>query len=42
MKSWLKKNMFTLCSACLACSTYIYLGSRSVFFFGTPEFPVED
>lgn len=42
MKSWLKKNMFTLCSACLACSSMYYFGAHSLFFFGEPEFPVEE
>ncbi len=42
MKKWLRKNVITLCSACLALSTYIHFGSRSVFLFGEPEFPAED
>lgn len=42
MKSWLKKNVFAICSSCLACSTYIYFGSRSYFLLGEPEFPVEE
>lgn len=42
MKNWLRKNMFTLCSACLAFSGYYHFGSYSVFFFGEPEFPVDN
>lgn len=42
MKSWLKKNMFAICSSCLAYSGMIFFGSRSVFLFGEPEFPVEE
>ena len=42
MKNWLRKNVFAICSACVAYSTVIYLGTRSRFFFGEPEFPVEE
>lgn len=42
MKNWLRKNMFALCSACMAYSTVIYLGTRSYFFFGESEFPMEE
>lgn len=42
MKNWLKKNVFAVCSACVAYSTLIYFGSHSVFCFGEPEFPVEE
>lgn len=42
MKSWLKKNVFALCSSCLALSGYFYFGSRSLFLFGEPDFPVEE
>ena len=42
MKNWLKKSVLALCSAALAYSIVIPLGSRSYFFFGEPEFPTED
>lgn len=42
MKNWLKKNMFVLCSSCLAYFYAYYIESVSLFFFGEPEFPVED
>lgn len=42
MKNWLRKNMLTLCSACLALSTYIHFGAHSIIFFGEPEFPAEE
>lgn len=42
MKNWLKKNMFTLCSSALALFYVYHIGSFSYFFFGEPEFPVED
>lgn len=41
MKNWLKKNIFAICSACMASSIMVYFGSGSYFFFGEPEFPVE-
>lgn len=41
MKNWLRKNMFALCSACMAYSITVYFGSHSVFLFGEPEFPME-
>lgn len=42
MKSWLKKNMFAICSSCLAYSITVYYGSRCLFLLGEPEFPVEE
>lgn len=42
MKSWLKKNMFNLCSACLGLSFVYYISTYSLFLFGEPEFPAED
>lgn len=42
MKSWLKKNMFAICSSCIAYSITVYFGSHSLFFLGEPEFPVEN
>lgn len=42
MKNWLRKNMFAICSSCIAYSTLVYFGSRCVFFLGEPEFPVAD
>lgn len=42
MKSWLKKNLFTICSSCIAYSFVVYFGSRSYFLLGEPEFPVEE
>lgn len=41
MKNWLRKNVFAICSACIAYSTFIYFGSRSIILLGEPEFPVE-
>lgn len=42
MKSWLKKNVFAICNACLAYSFVVYFGSRSIFLLGEPAFPVEE
>lgn len=42
MKNWLRKNVFSICSACVAYSFIVYFGSSSYFFFGKPEFPVEE
>lgn len=42
MKNWLKKNMFVLCSSCLAYFYVYYLGTPCHFLFGEPEFPIED
>ncbi len=42
MKKWLRKNVFAICSACVAYSFIIYFGSSSLFFLGEPEFPAED
>ncbi len=42
MKKWLRKNVFAICSACVAYSTFIYFGSRSYVLLGEPEFPAED
>lgn len=42
MKAWLKKNMFVICSSSLAYFYAYYISSRSLFFFGEPELPLED
>lgn len=42
MKSWLKKNIFTICNLCLGYTVWYRIGSLSNFLFGEPEFPVED
>lgn len=42
MKNWLKKNLPTICNACLAYGVMFYLSGRSHFLFGEPEFPTED
>ena len=42
MKNWLKKNMFTLCSACLGYTLMYHISGFSYFLFGEPEFPSED
>ena len=42
MKSWLKKNIHTICNACLAYGVFFVMGSYSFFLLGEPEFPVED
>lgn len=42
MKNWLKKNMFTLCSACLGYTIMYYISEYSLLLFGEPEFPFED
>lgn len=42
MKNWLKKNMFVLCSSCLAYFYVYYISERSFVLFGEPEFPNED
>lgn len=42
MKNWLKKNIFTLCSACLSLSLYFKFYASSNFLFGEPDFPSED
>lgn len=42
MKSWLRKNMFAICSSCVAYSVFYIISSRSYFLFGEPEFPVEE
>lgn len=42
MKSWLKKNIHTICNACLALTVAFTMSGRSHFLFGEPEFPMED
>lgn len=42
MKNWLRKSVYNLCTACLALSFFIYVGMPSLFFFGEPEFPIEN
>ena len=42
MKNWLRKSVLALCSAALAYDIFIPLGVHSNFFFGEPEFPMED
>ncbi len=42
MKKWVKKNLFAICSSCLAYTVMYHLGSRSYFLFGEPEFPTEE
>lgn len=42
MKNWLKKNIGTICNACLAYTIFFVMGSYSCFLFGEPELPTED
>ncbi len=42
MKSWLRKNLFAICNACIAYSVMVYFGSCCIFFLGEPEFPVAE
>lgn len=42
MKNWLKKNIITLCAGFTLIFDVYYIGSRSLFLFGEPEFPIED
>ena len=42
MKNWLKKNIHSICNACLAYGVFYVITSRSCFLLGEPEFPVED
>lgn len=42
MKSWLRKNLFAICNACIAYSLIIYFGSSSLFFLGEPDFPATE
>lgn len=42
MKNWLKKNIFTVCSAFSIFPFVYYISSHSCFLFGEPDFPVED
>ena len=42
MKSWLKKNMLTICAGITLMFDVYYIGSVSLFLFGEPEYPVED
>lgn len=42
MKNWLKKNMFSICNACIGMFYVYFISGRSNFLFGEPDFPVED
>lgn len=42
MKSWLKKNMLTICNTCVAYTVMYVISSRSFILFGEPEFPTEN
>lgn len=42
MKNWLKKNIFSICTA-LSIFPFVYhIGSHSFVLFGEPDYPVED
>lgn len=41
MKSWLKKNILTICTGFTLIFDVYYISSHSCFLFGEPEFPVE-
>lgn len=42
MKSWLKKNIYTICNACVAYTIVFVMSGYSFFLFGEPDFPTED
>lgn len=42
MKSWLKKNIFNICTALSIFSFVYHIGTVSFGLFGEPEYPVED
>lgn len=42
MKNWLKKNVGSLCSSCLALTLIYHIGRVSLLMFGEPEFPTEE
>ena len=42
MKNWLKKNVHTICNACVAYTVVFVMSGRSHFLFGEPELPMED
>lgn len=42
MKNWLKKNVHTICNACLAYTVMFIMSGHSCFLFGEPELPTEN
>ena len=42
MKSWIKKNMITICAGITLFFDVYHIGSYSFVLFGEPEYPIED
>lgn len=42
MKNWVRKNIFSICSFCLAMSFFVRTSVISCLFFGEPKYPFDD
>lgn len=42
MKNWVRKNIFSICSFCLAMSFFVWTDMVSGIFFGEPQHPFDE